>query len=82
MFVAGLFFSLLGDCSAQEAQGGARIAETSGNVEKVLSALAELPPLPAKATPKAGMFYTFQNREAWPPLPANVLGLPFWNIAT
>ena len=80
MSVVAVFLVLLGVGSAQEVQRRIQAATALSNTEKVFSALVEMPPFPAKATPKAGMFYTFQNGEAWPPLPGNVLGLPFWKL--
>ncbi|MGI8964658.1 MAG: RCC1 domain-containing protein [Limisphaerales bacterium] len=37
-------------------------------------------PLPASSTPKDGEFYTVQHAKDWPPLPANTLNLPLWDL--
>jgi hypothetical protein len=50
----------------------------------MLQAIEQVAPQPASATPNAGIFYTVQHApgstNAWPPLPGNVLNLPFWSI--
>ena len=46
----------------------------------LLQALEARPPLPPAATPEGGQFYTVQHGDDWPPLPANTLDLPFWDL--
>src|ERR1051326_5635891 len=37
-------------------------------------------PLPATEAPFTGLFYSAQFGSQWPPLPVDVLGLPFWPL--
>ena len=56
------------------------IAEATDETSAVLQALTQITPQPATGTPEAGNFYTFQHGQDWPPLPGNVLNLPFWSL--
>lgn len=38
------------------------------------------PPISAEETPVSGTFYSAQFGKYMPPLPANILGLPFWSL--
>ena len=46
----------------------------------MLQALEQVPPLPPQDSPAGGNFYTVQHGKDWPPLPGNVLNLPFWSL--
>jgi hypothetical protein len=46
----------------------------------VLETLGQTTPLPPESAPKFGTFYTFQHASNWPPLPADVMNLPFWDL--
>ena len=62
---------------AEEAQP---VVEATDETSAVLQALTQITPQPATAMPEAGNFYTFQHGQDWPPLPGNVLNLPFWPL--
>lgn len=46
----------------------------------MLEALEQTAPQPGDTTPSAGNFVSAQHAGDWPPLPGNVLGLPFWPL--
>jgi hypothetical protein len=54
------------------------------DLDVMIQALESTTPLPATAAPNAGNFYSAQHapntEEPWPPLPADVLGLPVWPL--
>ena len=54
--------------------------DSSKNLEMVLRAVETIKPFPATTPTKPGNFYTFQNGEAWPPLPGNTMNLSFWDL--
>ena len=78
LLIAGLIASLHFDGS----QGFAATTQLTqaNDTQTMMEAIASVPPLPATATPEFGNFYTIQNGENWPPLPANTMNLPFWNL--
>ena len=76
MLVAGISASLLSLSHAQPTT----TARPEADFRIVLQALETVPPLPASASPRGGMYYSFQYGLSWPPMPANFLNLPFWDL--
>ena len=61
-------------------QAAQSVAATSDDLAVMLQALEQVPPLPPQDSPVGGNFYTVQHGQDWPPLPGNVLNLPFWSL--
>ena len=51
-------------------------------MQALMTAIEATPPLPASEAPKFGEFYTTQHGESWPPLPGDILHLPFWDLGS
>ena len=80
---ASLFVSLnlLHAQSAVSLSGTAQpTTEATDATSVMLQALEQVPPLPPQDSPAGGNFYTVQHGKDWPPLPGNVLNLPFWSL--
>ena len=65
---------------AQESAVSVQPQPAATDFETLLQVLEATKPFPATATPKSGTFYTVQNGENWPPLPGNLMDLPFWDL--
>ena len=57
----------------------ASFAEQS-DFEVMLQALLATTPHPAADAPEGGTFYTIQHIADWPPLPTDIVNLPFWDL--
>ncbi len=55
-------------------------AVAADETRQIWEAIFSIKPFPASATPDIGKFYTVQHGDEWPPMPGNVLNLPFWNL--
>jgi hypothetical protein len=53
---------------------------TPSEYNALVQALETTTPQPASEAPLVGNFYTLTHGESWPPLPADTMGLPFWNV--
>jgi hypothetical protein len=94
LFILGGFVALLSLLHAQETTTTVQIgtATSSGtpiqveatDVEVMLQALESTSPLPATVITNGSNFYSAQHspgsEQEWPPLPADVLGLPVWPL--
>jgi hypothetical protein len=52
----------------------------TNDYDALVQALETTTPLPASDAPRFGSFYTIQHGEAWPPLPADIMNVPFWDL--
>ncbi len=53
---------------------------TPAEYNALVQQLETTTPQPASEAPLVGNFYTLTHGESWPPLPADTMGLPFWNV--
>jgi hypothetical protein len=84
LVLAGMAF-VLAITFILHAQQTVSSAQTStDDLNTMLQAVEATAPLPATAAPNAGNFYSAQHspssEEPWPPLPADILGLPIWPL--
>jgi hypothetical protein len=56
------------------------VAAATDDLSVMLQALELTTPQPASEAPVGGNFYTIQHGKDWPPLPGDILKLPFWPI--
>src|ERR1035438_5600035 len=75
VLVAGISALLLSFSHVQQTS-----AATSDAYQAMLEAVESTTPQPATAAPKGGNFYSAQHGENWPPLPADWLNVPFWDL--
>jgi hypothetical protein len=75
LLLAGVLTSL---CFATALHGQSPPA--TNDYDALVQALETTTPLPASDAPRFGSFYTIQHGEAWPPLPADTMNLPFWDL--
>ena len=76
LLVAGISASWLSFSYAQQTSTGL----SADGFQILMQAVVETPPMPAAASPRPGNFYTFQHGPSWPPMPANFMNLPFWDL--
>ena len=76
LLVAATSLSLLNLGNAQPTA----TAPPADDLQILIQAVEATPPLPASIAPKAGNFYSAQHGLSWPPMPANAMNLPFWNL--
>lgn len=50
------------------------------DLDVMIQAITATKPMSASAAPEAGNFYTIQHGKDSPPLPADILNLPFWSL--
>ncbi len=55
-------------------------APSGDDLQTLIQAVESTTPLPAAAAPPGGNFFTIQHGEDWPPLPADTVGVPFWDL--
>lgn len=69
---------------AQETAAPDQSIQAMTDLDVMIQALEATTPLPASDAPEAGNFYSAQHlpdsENAWPPLPADILGLPVWPL--
>jgi alpha-tubulin suppressor-like RCC1 family protein len=52
------------------------------DTQAIIQAIISTPAQPASEAPKYGTFYSAQFGDKWPPLPADTLGLDFWDLGS
>jgi hypothetical protein len=76
MAAGALLLSSWNDISlAQQPQSSPPI-----DTQAIIQAIISTPAQPASEAPKFGNFYSAQFGDKWPPLPADILNLPFWDL--
>jgi Alpha/beta hydrolase of unknown function (DUF900) len=70
-----LLFMRIDFASAQQTQSSPPL-----DTQAIIQAIISTPAQPASEAPKFGNFYSAQFGDKWPPLPADVLNLPFWDL--
>lgn len=79
VLAASLYF-VHAQSTASLSQSAQPVSEATDDLSVMLQALERTTPLPASAAPVGGNFYTVQHGENWPPLPGDILNLPFWPL--
>ena len=81
---AGIVLGLIFILPAQEAAAQDQSVQALADLDVMLQALEATTPVPANSLPQTGNFWSAQHapgsREAWPPLPGNMLGLEAWPL--
>jgi hypothetical protein len=84
LFVLGGFVALFSLLHAQETDTSNQSIQMASDLDVMLQAVEATTPMPATNAPDAGNFYSAQHAPGseaeWPPLPADVLGLPIWPL--
>jgi hypothetical protein len=66
------------------AQSAQPVTAATDDTSVMLQAIEQVAPVPASSLPQSGTFWSAQHApgspEAWPPLPANMWGLPAWPL--
>jgi hypothetical protein len=74
--IGALLLSMQSDrTSAQQTQ-----SSPPQDTQAIIQAIISTPAQPASEAPKSGTFYSAQFGDKWPPLPADILNLDFWDL--